>query len=463
MPDPVIEITDSPYCYATSQQTTIEGIASRVQALRQSGRLTPEVLGTIRKFFRIKNIYHSNAIEGNTLDLGETKQVVQFGLTITGKPLKDQAEARNLAEAVEFLEELASRPNLPITEVDIRQIHTLVLKTVDDDNAGRYRSVKVEISGSQYQPPEAIAVPEAMEKFGQWLARKSGAEQGEQGLGTIDGLLNAAVAHAWLVYIHPFADGNGRVARLLMNLMLMRHGYPIAIITKEDRLRYYDALEESQASDLSPFLALVAESVHESLEEYERAAAEQRERQEWAQSLASRFSEQEKIRYHNEYEVWKSAMDLLKSYFRQTAELLNEAAQIGRIYFKDFGNLPVEKYLSLRSGESVKQTWFFRVDFRSGLRSARYLFFFGYPSHRLRQVGLDVTLHLSREEPSGSYHYERLEGISAPNVPQLIELAYHAKDESFIARERSGSERRGKIEEMGQRFFEEVVNMHFSS
>lgn len=450
-----LEITDSPYCYDQSQQATIEGIASRVQVMRQNGRLTPEVLGTIRKFFRIKNIYHSNAIEGNALNLGETKQVVQFGLTITGKPLKDQAEARNLAEAIDFLEELASRPDLPITEVDIRQIHTLVLKTVDDDNAGRYRSVKVEISGSQYKPPEPIAVPEAMERFGQWLARKSIPEQGP---GAVDGLLNAAAAHAWLAYIHPFADGNGRVARLLMNLMLMRYGYPIAIITKEDRLRYYDALEESQASDLSPFLALLVESVHESLEEYERAAAEQRERQEWAESLASRFSAQETVRYHNEYEVWKSAMDLLRSYFRQTAELLNEVTPLSHIYFKDFGDLPVEKYLGLVSGESVKQTWFFRVDFRSR-HSVRYLFFFGYPSHRLRQAGLDVTLHLSREEPSGSYYYERLENISAPNVPQLIELGYHAKDEGFIARERGGSLRRGKIEEMGKRFFEEVVQM----
>jgi len=428
--------------------------------MRQAGRLTPEVLGTLRRFFRIKNIYHSNAIEGNTLNLGETKQVVQFGLTITGKSLKDQAEARNLAQAIDFLEELASRPELPILEADIRQVHTLVLKDVDDNNAGRYRLVEVQISGSRYTPPSPTAVPQAMEEFGRWLAKAS---MLSAGLGSLEGFLNAAVAHAWLVYIHPFADGNGRVARLLMNLMLMRYGYPIAVITKEDRIRYYDALEESQSSDLSPFLALLSECIYESLEEYERAAAEQREREEWAQSLADRFSTQEKVRYSNEYEVWRSAMELLKSYFRQTAELLNEATPLGRIYFKDFGTLALEKYLSLRLGESVKKTWFFRVDFRTGERAARYLFFFGYPSYALRQVGLDVTLHIAREEPPGSYYYERLELISAPNVPQLGEVGYHARDEKFVGLERSSTIRRGKIEEMGKRFFEEVIAMNFGA
>ena len=455
-----VELAGTPYCYDSTQEPGIKALAARVQALRESGRLTPEVLGTLRKFFRIKNIYHSNAIEGNTLNLGETMQVVQYGLTITGKSLKDQAEARNLAEAIDFLESLASRPELPILEADIRQIHMLVLKDVDDNNAGRYRSVSVQISGSRYNPPSPAAVPQSMEEFGRWLAKTS---MPSAGLGSLDGFLNAAVAHAWLVYIHPFADGNGRAARLLMNLMLMRYGYPIAIIAKEDRIRYYDSLEESQSSDLSPFLGLLSECIHESLEEYERAALEQRERQEWAQSLADRFSTQEKIRYYNEYEVWRSAMELLKSYFRQTAELLSEATPLGRIYFKDFGTLAVEKYLSLRQGESVKKTWFFRVDFRTGERAARYLFFFGYPSYALRQAGIDVTLHIAREEPPGSYYYERLELISAPNVPQLVETGYHARDERFVGLERSSSIRRGKIEEMGKRFFEEVVNMNFGA
>jgi Fic family protein len=454
-----IDIEGTPYEYEDAQNVGIDDIAKRVQELREGGRLTPDVLHTIRKYFRIKNIYHSNAIEGNTLNVGETRQVVELGLTITGKSLKDQAEAKNLAAAIDFLEDLAARTDLPIREHEIRQIHALVLKGVDDQNAGKYREVQVEISGSAYTPPSPTAIVPQMAEFSQWLANAS---VPNADFASAKGLINAAVAHTWFVYVHPFIDGNGRVARLLMNLMLMRFGYPIAVITREDRLRYYDALEVSQVSDLSPFLALVAESVFESLEEYELAAKEQREREEWARSLASRMSDPEKVRAENEYEVWKSAMELLKGYFRQTASLMNDSIPIGSVQFTDFGTLEFEKYLSLMQGESVKKTWFLRVDFKSGGKSARYLLFFGYASFSMRP-NCDVTLYVSREEPSQSFHYERLDRISASNVPALAEIGYHTKAEEFDARYRNGDIRPGKIEEIGRRFFEEIIKMHFSS
>jgi Fic family protein len=413
----------------------------------------------LRQYFKIKNIYHSNAIEGNQLDVGETRQVVELGLTITGKPLKDQAEAKNLADALDFLERLVSNPDAPIHEHEIRQIHALVLKGVDDTNAGSYRSVPVEISGSEYRPPEPQRVPPEMEVYAKWLTP---ATSEVQDFASADGLLNAAVAHTWLVYIHPFVDGNGRVARMLMNLVLMRYGFPIAVITREDRLRYYDALEASQTSDLSPFLSLVTECVEESLEEYEAAAEEQREREEWARSLANRFAGAEIVRVRNEYEVWRSALDLLKSYVRQTVNMIDEeAGPTVRVYFKDFGALEFEKYLSLRSGDSAKKTWFLRVDFVRTDRTARYLFFFGYASAELRD--LRVTLHVSREEPAGSYYYERLDQISAPNVPGLVEIGYDAGSEEFAARSKDRRVSKGRIEEIGRRFFEEVIKLHFSA
>lgn len=148
-------------------------VSDRVQEMRKAGRLTPEVLGNIRRYFRIKSIYHSNAIEGNILTVGETRQVVEFGLTITGKSLKDQAEAKNLKEALDFLEDLAGSPDKPITEADVRQIHYLVLKGIDDSNAGKYRSVTIEISGSKFKPPDPESVPPEMHEFGKWLAAVS--------------------------------------------------------------------------------------------------------------------------------------------------------------------------------------------------------------------------------------------------------------------------------------------------
>ena len=326
----------------------------------------------IRKHFRIKNIYHSNAIEGNVLAVGETREVVEHGLTITGKPLKDQAEARNLSHALDFLEDLAGNTHTPITESDVRQLHAFVLDGISDE-AGAYRTVPVAISGSDYPPPGPESVPAQMAEFGRWLVNAS--VPTDDAFAGIRGLLTAAVAHTWFVTVHP----------LLLNLMLMRHGYPIAIVTKEDRLRYYDALEHSQTSDLTPFVVLVAECIEESLEEYEAAAKEQREHAEWAASLAQRFTRPERIRAENEYEVWKSAMELLKSHLQQTVYIFDQAIDFGKVSLTEFGNLEFEKYSALRRGESAKRTWFLRVDFLRADRAARYLFFFGHATRRVRQ------------------------------------------------------------------------------
>ena len=407
----------------------VQEIAERVSSLRKEGSLSSEFLERLRRFFRIKNIYHSNAIEGNELDIGETQLVVEQGFTFTGKSLKDQAEAKNLSAALAFLEELAKTASTPLTEANLRQLHQLVLKGIGNpDEAGRYRTVPVEISGSDYKPPGPESVSAQMQEFGDWLAEASVPGGKWQ---SSDGILVAAAAHTWFVTVHPFIDGNGRVARLLLNLILMRYGYPIAIITKEDRHRYYDSLEISQASDLTGVVSLIAECVEESLEEYEAARQEQREHEEWTKSLTSKFQKKELIRAKNQYEVWWSAMDLLKSVFRQTLAELNKGP--ADAWLKDFGHLELEKYIALKSGMSAKKTWFFRMNFKSGDRFARYLFFFGHPSPPLRtRCGEGVSLVVSREEPAGSFNYQPLWQLKAPNVPSLTEIGYDSAREEFI-------------------------------
>ena len=456
-----IEIPGTSYVFDDSRLDSLEDLSQRVQEMRTQGKLSPDVLHRIRKHFRIKNIYHSNAIEGNELAVGETRLVVEQGLTITGKPLKDQAEARNLSHALDFLEELVSNVEMPITEKDVRQIHSLVLQGLTGE-AGSYRTVDVSISGSQFSPPGAESVPILMRDFGNWLSEIS--VPSAESFAEATGLLAAAVAHTWFVSIHPFIDGNGRVARLLLNLVLMRFGFPIAIVTKEDRLRYYDALESSQSSELTPFVMLISECIEESLEEYEAAAREQREQAEWAASLAQKFTRPERIRAENEYEVWKNAMELLKSVVQHTVDVFNqESMTFGNVYFKDFGNLNFEKFSALRQGVSAKRTWFFRVDFRRGETTARYLFFFGHASSQMRSH-CDVTIHVAREEPSNSYNYQRLELIGATNVPDLAEIGYKMSEECFVVRSRNQSRANTRlVEKFTQQFFEEVVQKHFST
>lgn len=451
----MIAVPNTPFEYAAGLQDDLDALSQRVGNMRAMGKLSRDAMQRIRRYFRIKNIYHSNAIEGNVLNVGETRQVVELGLTLSGKPLKDQAEAKNLGDALDFLESLAGRDSEPIRAHDIRQIHSLILQGINDDEAGAYRSVQVEISGSSYSPPLPEDVHPQMDEFFDAIGPLSIPSDNES-VGNPIPL--AVAAHAWFAQIHPFIDGNGRTARILMNLILMRFGYPISIITREDRIRYYDALEESQVSDLSPLMSLVIESVSETLEEYERAVEEQRGQTEWAQALVDRFTESERIRASNEYEVWRGSMDLLAGHFRQLVQVLNDTSgNLGQIYFKDFGNLEYEKYLALRQGESAKKTWFFRIDFVRGERSARYLFFFGYASVPMRTF-TNVTVHVAREERP--YHFERLDQVTDASS-LLMELGYSPSDEQFVARYGFTDCRKQRINTIGENFFEDVVRLHF--
>ena len=427
--------------------------------MRISGPLKGDALVRIRKFFRIKNIYHSNAIEGNRLNIGETQEVVERGLTLTGKSLKDQAEAKNLSAALDFLEEIVKQRDAPILESDIRQIHNLVLKGINDENAGKYRSVDVKISGSEYPPPGPEKIAADMQEFGEWLKTVTSNDSRTDGQNIV---IDSAAAHTWFVQTHPFIDGNGRVARLLLNLILMRAGFPIAIITKDDRQRYYDSLEEAQSSDLAPFIALLMECVNESLEEYETAAREQQDFQEGIKSLVEKFSPTGERDARNEFEVWRNAMELLKSYFRQVAYGLDSEAPTLMVKFREFDPLEYEKYVSLRYNKTAKRTWFFRIDFISGEKTARYLFFFGYVSPALRGK-CDVTLHVAREEPPNSWNYEKLIDITAPNVPDIQEFGYIPKAEKFISKGKGSRSKQDKIEVLGQKFFQDVIEKHFAN
>ncbi|MSQ15540.1 MAG: Fic family protein [Dehalococcoidia bacterium] len=443
------------YLYDPRLDAELEKLNQRVLNMRGVGKLGPDVLVRIRQFFRIRNIYNSNAIEGNSLDMGETRLVVEQGLTITGKSMKDQAEAKNLSHALDYLEDLARYTDIPVTANDIWRVHSLILKGLDNDNAGRYRRAPVRISGSAFSPPDPLQVEPHMEEFCSWLESISTPLLHPSNV-QLDPIILAAAAHAWFVYIHPFIDGNGRTARILMNLLLMRYSYPIAIITREDRLRYYDALEETQGGDLSQFIGLIYESVNESLEEWESAASEQRQSIEWAQSVLAPLTQQEKINARNEYEVWKSAMDLLKAFYRSSAERpWQTAGGLVNVWFKDFGTLEIEKFYSMSKGESAKQTWFFRLDFaRPGRKEARYLFFFGHPSFQLAQYS-KVTLHVAQE--STPFHYERLKYVNDSSSPDLLEIGYVASEEQFVTQLKNGQIIMDKGDSIAKKFIEQII------
>lgn len=204
-----------------------------LQSLRP---LPNDVVEELRHRFEVAFTHHSTAIEGNTLTQSETQIVIEKGITIGGKSVADHLEVIGHKEALDFVIELAD-DKTPIDERVIREIHCLVMKDLGNGDIGRYRSLDIKAAGSGYVYPPHLKVPEQMADFVAWINEPSQLHPVEF----------ATEAHVRFVTIHPFRDGNGRVGRLLLNLILLRHGYPIAVLNVQKRAEYIGSLEAIQA------------------------------------------------------------------------------------------------------------------------------------------------------------------------------------------------------------------------
>jgi Fic family protein len=219
----------------------------------------------LREQISLEWIYNSNAIEGSTLTLRETQLILETGLTIGGKSLREHFEVINHQDAIEYVEQLAS-VNEPVTAFHVRQIHQLVLSRIDDEQAGQYRKTQVRIAGATHVPPEAWEIPQRMTDWEIWLS-----EAATQ----MHPVTAAALSHHRLVAIHPFVDGNGRTARLVMNLHLIQHGYPPGVILKVNRQQYYRVLMQADEGQLRPLVNFVGRAVEHSLNLYLEACTPQ--------------------------------------------------------------------------------------------------------------------------------------------------------------------------------------------
>ncbi len=247
----------------------------RLNALRP---LPASAVQKLREQFQIEMTYNTNAIEGNSLTLRETFLVVNEGLTVKGKPLKDHLEAKSHQAALEYLYELIEHNHrVTLSERLIRQLHQLVMQDVDREWAGVYRNGPVMITGTKHRPPEALEVSKKMHALVTWL------NTNERKIHPIE---LASQAHHKLAAIHPFFDGNGRTSRLLMNVLLMRKGFPLTIILKNDRKKYYRVLSRADDGDYAPIIQFIAQTIERSLDIYLRALEPTTKKSEQYMSLA---------------------------------------------------------------------------------------------------------------------------------------------------------------------------------
>lgn len=215
----------------------------------------------ITQVLDLEYTFESNRIEGNTLTLHETDSVINEGLTISGKSMREHLEAINHHEAIAYIKKLMDNKTA-LNEREVLSIHNLILRGVNPNDAGRYRNVQVMINGSSHMPPQPYLVPKEMEDFYIWY---------ETNKSIMHPIVLAAEVHERIVTIHPFIDGNGRTSRLVMNLILLQNGYVIANIKgdNENRMRYYNALENAQnKNNKEDFLLFIAQTEKESLERY---------------------------------------------------------------------------------------------------------------------------------------------------------------------------------------------------
>lgn len=242
-------------------------LQAKKQRLDRYKPLQNELIKNLEEWFRIELTYTSNAIEGNTLTRQETAMVVDEGLTVSGKSLTEHQEAINHAQAYDLIQTLVDKKRQELTAGDILNIHSIILSKIDDTNKGRYRNVVVRLRGSETILPNPLKVPKLMDEFIKWLQSDNSNHP----------VKIAIDAHFKLVSIHPFVDGNGRTARLLMNLLLMQAGYPPAIVRKEDRSVYINSLEKGQTkNDLTDYYIVMLEAVDRSCDIYLEAVEPER-------------------------------------------------------------------------------------------------------------------------------------------------------------------------------------------
>ena len=250
--------------YREELQSTFERLYHKKQHLQSSRPLPAIALNKIKESLSIEWTYNSNSIEGNTMSLRETQMVLQEGITVKGKSLREHFETHNHDKAIDYLYSIINEA-YTLRSIDILSLHGLVLRSIEEDFAGRIRNGGVRITGANFTPPNANKVPDLLDELIDFI------NTNPLNLNAIE---LATIFHHKLVWIHPFFDGNGRTVRLSMNLLLMRCGFPPAIILKNDRKKYYEALNQANNGNYQKLTLLMCQSLERTLNIYINAVPE---------------------------------------------------------------------------------------------------------------------------------------------------------------------------------------------
>lgn len=389
----------------------VEQTAMKVNELRP---LPPEIIQSVQRELLGERVYSSNAIEGNTFSLGETVETLRTG-HIELRRKRESTEVINLGKAIEHIQGKLLSPSSDPHKIDsFLELHRLLLQGINDDWAGRLRSEQVLIRGAKYQPPDHSHVREMIEEF---LERLSSAK-------SINAILLATWAHWTIARIHPFMDGNGRMARLWQDLVLFRGQLTCAIIPPESKTEYLASLAKADEGDFNPLTQLVTRRVASTFDKYLSAQQEADAMGQWAQSVigetGARAAEKRKLAYIR----WSRKMEELRYQFERCAATVTHASTEIEVQLVPYEIIDQAAWENIRAGLSASKTWFFKLTFRREEKYLHYFFFFG--KHFWSDVDNDRERSESRvclliSEQEGSEKARRLgESLTPLSIRQVF-------------------------------------------
>jgi len=347
----------------------IEKVIDSLNTRRDEG-LSKELLDNLKRQLLIKQVYHSNAIEGNKLSLRETELILN-GMVVNERPLKDEVEAKSLANATEYLYSLIDGRE-PLTKRTLLELHSLILKDIPNGESGTFRSHDVQIKGSEHKPPSFLTVEEHVDELFQWMNRNSH---------RYPPMVMGSILHHWMTWIHPFSDGNGRVSRLFLNFFLLQKGYPEVIIKIVERDKYYNSLIAADKGNIAGLVELLAENILETISAYEELINEDQRQKEWLKKYKDLKNEEYskvKSKHSYDYEVWKNQMAVFKTLFKKSLQEISTHLPDIEVEYKDYDVITLNQYLDLLEDRAVSNTgyMFVKLANRNNHESFTLVFYF---------------------------------------------------------------------------------------
>lgn len=317
---------------------------------RRDNGLDPELEQRLKKHLLISSVYNSNAIEGNRLSLRETEIILE-GMSINERPLKDEIEAKSLSNATEYLYSLINGAE-PLNKRCLFDLHSMIMANIPNMNGGAFRRDDVSIKNSEHKPISWLHVAEEVDNMFMWMNRN---------MHKYNPIVMCAILHHWLVWIHPFNDGNGRVTRLFTNFFLLQKGYPEIVVKIGDRDKYYNALVDADKGNITKLVDLFCDKIRQTVAVYEGFLNEHDRQIAWKQkyqNIAEDKYSKAKETFSYQYEVWSNQLNVFKTILIKNVETLDKILPHITFEIKEYDILSYEQYLDILEDRKVSNTWY---------------------------------------------------------------------------------------------------------